>query len=222
MKPYKAVIFDLDGTLLDTLADLAASLNAVLTRHGYGPQPLHAVRRYLGNGAERLCRLALPKSVKEEEFQTIFNEFKAYYKDHCHIATKPYDGILGLLKGLQAQGIKTAIVSNKPDESVRALRDDFFPAVTLAVGQTEGIPRKPSPTMVEKALHDLGIKKDDAVYIGDSEVDLETARRAAMDVILVSWGFRDRAELKALGKAVIVDTREALSAYLLGSVQKSD
>lgn len=150
MKPYKAVIFDLDGTLLDTLADLAASLNAVLTRHGYGPQPLHAVRRYLGNGAERLCRLALPKSVKEEEFQTIFNEFKAYYKDHCHIATKPYDGILGLLKGLQAQGIKTAIVSNKPDESVRALRDDFFPAVTLAVGQTEGIPRKPSPTMVEK------------------------------------------------------------------------
>jgi len=180
------------------------------------------VRRYLGNGAERLCRLALPKSVKEEEFQTIFNEFKAYYKDHCHIATKPYDGILGLLKGLQAQGIKTAIVSNKPDESVRALRDDFFPAVTLAVGQTEGIPRKPSPTMVEKALHDLGIKKDDAVYIGDSEVDFETARRAAMDVILVSWGFRDRAELEALGKAVIVDTREALSAYLLGSVQKSD
>ena len=119
MKPYKAVIFDLDGTLLDTLADLAASLNAVLTRHGYGPQPLHAVRRYLGNGAERLCRLALPKSVKEEEFQTIFNEFKAYYKDHCHIATKPYDGILGLLKA-SAQGIKTAIVSNKPDESVRA------------------------------------------------------------------------------------------------------
>ena len=118
--------------------------------------------------------------------------------------------------------LKTAIVSNKPDQSVRALRDDFFPAVTLAVGQTEGIPRKPSPTMVEKALHDLGIKKDDAVYIGDSEVDFETARRAAMDVILVSWGFRDRAELEALGKAVIVDTREALSAYLLGSVQKSD
>lgn len=222
MKQYKAVIFDLDGTLLDTLADLGLSLNTILTRHGYGPQSLSAVRRYLGNGAERLCRLSLPKNVKDEEFQTLFKEFKAYYKDHCHIATKPYDGIADLLKGLQEQGIKTAIVSNKPDEAVRALRDDFFPAVTLAVGQKEDIPRKPSPLMVEKALHDLGIKKEDAVYIGDSEVDFETARRAAMDVILVSWGFRDRSELEALGKAVIIDTREALSAHLLGSVQKSD
>ena len=211
MEPYKAVIFDLDGTLLDTLADLAASLNAVLTRHGYGPQPLHAVRRYLGNGAERLCRLALPKSVKEEEFQTIFNEFKAYYKDHCHIATKPYDGISGMIDELKKNNIRLAVVSNKPDEFagevVKKYFDDKF---EITYGQRPNHAVKPDPRTVYEVIDYLKVSKEECVYVGDSDVDMLTAKNANVKSIGVAWGFRGEDELINAGANHIIQNPNEL------------
>lgn len=202
-KKYKAVIFDLDGTLLDTLTDLADAVNHVLTCHGYEKRTRAQIRSYLGNGINRLCRLSLPKEISEEKFQQVFADFKEYYTAHCHIATKPYEGIPELLAALRQARYGMAIVSNKNEAAVRALQQDFFPDIAVVIGQNSSLKRKPAPDMVDAALEKLGISRGEAVYVGDSEVDKATADAARMDCILVAWGFRDREVIENLKAAAI-------------------
>ncbi|WP_297861954.1 HAD family hydrolase [uncultured Acidaminococcus sp.] len=208
---YQAVIFDLDGTLLDTLTDLWNAVNAVCKKYGYPPRTRLQVRRALGNGLERLLWLSLPGDVEENRFQAAFQFFRGYYLKHCNEKTRPYEGILELLRQLQLQGIRLAIVSNKAHPAVLELRDRYFPeTMKVAIGESVEVRRKPAPDTVFKALEELGIPKEQAVYVGDSEVDKKTADNAGMDCFLVTWGFRDRDELAALEPAALIDRPEQI------------
>ena len=208
---YQAVIFDLDGTLLDTLTDLWNAVNAACKKYGCAPRTRLQVRRALGNGLERLLRLSLPEDMEENRFQTAFQFFRGYYLKHCDEETRPYEGIPELLRKLQQKGIRLAIVSNKAHPAVRELRDRYFPeTMQVAIGESVEIRRKPAPDTVFKALEELGIPKEQAVYVGDSEVDKKTADNAGMDCFLVTWGFRDRDELAALEPAALIDQPEQI------------
>ena len=208
---YQAVIFDLDGTLLDTLTDLLNAVNAACKKYGCAPRTRLQVRRALGNGLERLLRLSLPEDMEENRFQAAFQFFRGYYLKHCDEETRPYEGIPELLRKLQQKGIRLAIVSNKAHPAVRELRDRYFPeTMQVAIGESVEIRRKPAPDTVFKALEELGIPKEQAVYVGDSEVDKKTADNAGMDCFLVTWGFRDRDELAALEPAALIDRPEQI------------
>lgn len=208
---YQAVIFDLDGTLLDTLTDLWNAVNATCKKYGCAPRTRLQVRRALGNGLERLLRLSLPEDMEENRFQAAFQFFRGYYLKHCDEETRPYEGIPELLRKLQQKGIRLAIVSNKAHPAVRELRDRYFPeTMQVAIGESVEIRRKPAPDTVFKALEELGIPKEQAVYVGDSEVDKKTADNAGMDCFLVTWGFRDRDELAALEPAALIDRPEQI------------
>ena len=197
---YTSVIFDLDGTLLDTLGDLTAAMNRTLTRHGLPERTHRQMRAALGNGARRLMELSVPAGTDGALFETLLAEYNADYAANCRIETAPYPGVDALLRQLHAQGRKLAIVSNKPDEAVRALRADFFAdAVPIAVGETAAIRRKPAPDMLLAAMERLGAGSDKTVFIGDSEVDIATARAAGLPCISVLWGFRDRSLLESAG-----------------------
>ncbi|MEG1918411.1 MAG: HAD family hydrolase, partial [Oscillospiraceae bacterium] len=211
---YDTVLFDLDGTLLDTLTDLTDSLHTVLDSFGYPSHTAAEVRRFLGNGIRRLVALSTPGGEANPQFGEIFAAFSTYYTAHCELATRPYDGVDALLRALGEAGIRRAIVSNKNQAAVTALCQRFFrDTVELAVGQTESLPRKPAPDMAQAALRRLDSRS--AVYVGDSEVDFATAQNAGLPCILVTWGFRDRAELESLGAAAVVSTMAELSALLL-------
>lgn len=207
MTKRKAVIFDLDGTLLDTLEDLAAAVNHILGTYGYPLRTKQQVRKALGNGLERLLRLSVPASIEETRFQQMLGEFKPYYFAHCNEKTGAYPGIPELLGSLQRQGVAMAIVSNKAQPAVTELCRQYFGAyMQVAIGESAGVKRKPAPDTVLKALEILDVAKEDAVYVGDSEVDKATADNVGMDCILVSWGFRDRALLDSLRAWKIVAT----------------
>ena len=206
MKKYKAVIFDLDGTLLNTLDDLADSVNYILKKFGYPQQPKLSIRRFLGNGIKCLMKLSLPSSLDEAAREEAFLAFKEYYTAHCQIKTQAYKGIPELLKTLEAKGYKLAIVSNKNFAAVQALNQTYFSQnVQVAIGEKPGIRKKPAPDTVLAALQILGCTKDETVYVGDSEVDKATADNSGMDCILVSWGFRDKPELMSLKAKYLVD-----------------
>lgn len=212
MKNYEAVLFDLDGTLLDTLADLTEAVNAVLSKFHYPKKTALQVRRVLGNGLEQTLRLSLPPHVTKTQFQEMFLYFRKYYIAHCNVATKPYDGIPELLEGLQRRGIKMAIVSNKTQPAVKELARLYFPdTISTAIGESPLVKRKPAPDTVLAALKELNVDPQEAMYVGDSEVDKETADRAGLDCILVSWGFRDREDLAALNPAFLVDRPEEIA-----------
>lgn len=197
---YTSVLFDLDGTLLDTLGDLTAAMNRTLTRHGLPERTRQQMRAALGNGARRLMELSVPAGTDGALFETLLAEYNADYAAHCRIETAPYPGIDALLRQLHAQGRKLAIVSNKPDEAVRALRTEFFAdTVPIAVGEKQGIRRKPAPDTLLTAMAQLGAERTSTVYIGDSEVDIATARAAGLPCISVLWGFRDRDLLEQAG-----------------------
>ena len=183
------ILFDLDGTLLDTLEDLKDSVNHTLRSLGYPERTLEEVRRFVGNGARRLIDQAVPEGADGEE---AFNLFKPYYDAHCQIKTKPYDGIPEALESLKAK-YPMAIVSNKPDSAVKALCADYFPGM-YALGEAPGCPRKPAPDMVFKAMEAIGVER--CIYVGDSEVDVLTAKNAGMPCLSVLWGFRDREEME--------------------------
>ena len=183
------ILFDLDGTLLDTLEDLKDGVNYALRTLGYPERSLEEVRRFVGNGARRLMELAVPEGTDGEE---AFAVFKPYYDAHCQIKTKPYDGIPEALEYLKEK-YPIAIVSNKPDSAVKALCADYFPGI-YALGEASGCPRKPAPDMVFKAMEAIGV--DTSVYVGDSEVDVLTAKNAGVPCLSVLWGFRDREELE--------------------------
>ena len=186
------ILWDLDGTLLDTLADLADGVNHVLAQFGYPGRSLAEVRRFVGNGAMRLIALAVPAGADPEP---VFEAFHTYYDAHCRIKTRPYDGILEVLEALGKQ-YPMAVVSNKPDSAVKTLCDQYFPGL-YARGESVDCPRKPAPDMVLKAMADIGV--DRCIYVGDSEVDVQTARNAGVPCLSVLWGFRDREEIEKAG-----------------------
>lgn len=211
----RLVIFDLDGTILDTLEDLKESTNAALGAQGYPARTTEEVRNFVGNGIRRLIEQAVPSGTSPEQISITLDAFKAHYKEHCADHTKPYDGIVPLLDRLKRDGILTAVVSNKADFAVQELCREYFPDVfDFVVGEREGIRRKPYPDSVFEVLRTLQVTADEAVYVGDSDVDIETARQAGMDSILVSWGFKGRAFLEAHGAVQIVDTPEEIDGLL--------
>ena len=215
MNKYKAVIFDLDGTLLDTLDDLADAVNHTLGEFNYPQRTKADIRRFLGNGIERLAKQVLPENVTENEFRHVFGVFKEYYTAHCQIKTKAYSGIAELLHSLKAKCYKLAIVSNKNAEAVEALNQTYFAKeVDVAIGQKAGIRKKPAPDTVLMALQALSVDKAEAVYVGDSEVDKATADNTGMDVILVTWGFRDKAELEQLQPNYLVNKPQEILTCL--------
>lgn len=189
------ILFDLDGTLLDTLEDLLDSTNYALRTCGYPERTLPELRRFVGNGAENQIRLSLPEGSSPEDVQKVLAVYKPYYTAHCQIKTKPYDGVLEVLKRL-AQDYAVAVVSNKPDSAVKALCADYFPGI-YALGEAADCPRKPAPDMVYKAMEAIGAER--CVYVGDSEVDVITAKNAGVPCVSVLWGFRDREDMEAVG-----------------------
>lgn len=211
---HKVVLFDMDGTLLDTIMDMADSVNHVLTVHGWPVRTLEEVRNFVGNGAGKLIERAVGGAAAPEELPAIVAEYRAWYQTHSCIKTKPYPGIPEVLAALEKAGVKTAVVSNKPDATTKALAERFFPGM-LAFGQREELPPKPSPALVELALAELGVGLGDAAYVGDSEVDVATARNAGMPLVTVSWGFRGREKLALAGPETIVDDAEGLLRALL-------
>ena len=206
----KAVIFDLDGTLLNTLDDLYLSVNHMLEKFGLPLRSKKEVRNFLGSGVKVLVDKSLPASFdgNREECLSVFKE---YYDKHESDHTAPYDGIKAVLMKLHEKGVKSAIVSNKYDAAVKRLKEDYFGSlVDFAVGEGQGIRIKPAPDGVEKALEALGVKKQESVYAGDSEVDLLTPKNAGMNFIAVSWGFRDRDRLIETGAETIIDKPDEL------------
>ena len=193
------ILFDLDGTLLDTLEDLKGSVNYALEQFGYPKRSLEEIRQFVGNGAAQLMARAVPGG---ENSQPVLNCFRAYYDSHCRIKTGPYNGVMVALEQLR-QEYPVAIVSNKPDSAVKALCADYFPGV-YALGDRAGCPRKPAPDMVYEAMKAIGVAR--CVYVGDSEVDVATAKNAAVPCLSVLWGFRNRQELERAGAAHFCDT----------------
>ena len=218
MGKYKAVLFDLDGTLLDTLDDLTDSVNVILEKYGFPRQEREGVRRYLGNGSERLMRAVLPKNINEADFAKYLEEYKAYYEGHKEEKTGPYPGIPELLWELHRRGLKIGVVSNKFDLAVKGLCEKYFSScIDGAVGEMEsaGIRRKPAPDMVFAAEEWLGVAIEDCLYVGDSEVDILTAENAGMDCISVCWGFRDEGELRKAGAKRLACTAAELEKIIL-------
>ncbi|MBR5409660.1 MAG: HAD-IA family hydrolase [Clostridia bacterium] len=203
----KAVIFDMDGTVLDTLSDLRTATNVALRKNGLPERGLDEVRRFVGNGILRLVEQAVPAGTPAGTVQNVFDDLNAYYRDHCADETKAYPGIKVMLRALRTAGLRTAVVSNKPDYGVQALVEQYFKGLfDFAVGVTPGVNRKPAPDMVNAALAALGASPETAVYVGDSEVDIATANNAGLPCICVSWGFRDPAVQRAHGATLFANT----------------
>ncbi len=205
MKKPSTILFDLDGTLLNTIEDLTDSTNVILARHQMPGYTVPEIQGFVGNGIRRLIECAVPGGTEHPQFEQIFDEFQAYYTDHCELKTAPYPGIPELLSELKARSMPMAIITNKNQAAVDALRVRFFSQVPMAFGDRPGIPRKPAPDGCFEALNALNASADDAIYVGDSEVDAETARRAGLSFVLCSWGFRTRAQLEALEPLAILD-----------------
>ena len=210
---YQALIFDLDGTLLDTLDDLADGVNAVLAANGYPTKTRDEVCRAVGDGLKKLIERVLPDGGNDPAFDRILAEFKAYYSAHCEDKTAPYAGIMELLGKLQSAGVKMAIVSNKADPAVKKLSQVWFAnVIDVAIGENEaaGIRKKPAPDTIDLALRQLGVSRENAAYVGDSEVDVQTASNSGMPCLTVTWGFRDRDYLIERGATQLFDTPDAL------------
>ena len=191
-----AILWDLDGTLLDTLEDLTDSTNAAMEYFGFPRRTKEEVRCFVGNGAKRLLVQAAPEGLADEKVEGILSWFQHYYADHCQIKTRPYEGVLEALEQLKALGYPMAVVSNKPDRAVKPLAAEYFPGL-YARGEGADCPRKPAPDMVRKAMDALEVKK--CIYVGDSEVDVLTANNAGIPCLSVLWGFRDREDLVRAG-----------------------
>ena len=212
---YQLAIFDLDGTLLNTLEDLADSTNYIMRQFGYPERTLAEVRSFVGNGIWKLLERSAPKGTSSEEIDRMFELFKEHYGAHCADKTKPYDGVMELLASLKKKGVRLAVVSNKADYAVKALCEQYFPGYfDEAVGERIGIARKPAPDTVHEVLKNLQMEKAQAVYIGDSEVDVQTARNAEMDCIAVDWGFRDKEVLEEAGAETSVSTPAELFEHM--------
>ena len=211
---YKYVIWDLDGTLLNTIEDLHASVNYALERYGQPIKTLKETTRNVGNGIRLLISRSLEGGEENPVIEEVFSAFKSHYAENCLNLTRPYDKIPELFQALKASGVKMAVVSNKIDFAVKDLRDRFFPWLDVAMGEQAGIARKPDPAMVYLAMEELGATAAETVFIGDSEVDVVTAQNAGLDCIAVLWGFREREELEAVGGKTFAENADELAALL--------
>lgn len=211
----KSPIFDLDGTLLNTLADLRISTNAALAQHGMPPRSEEEIRQFVGNGVAMLIQRAVPDGTSAEETDKVLDTFQQHYLKHSLDTTHPYDGILPMLAECRRRGLPTAIVSNKLDAAVQRLATHFFPGlVATAVGEQPSVRRKPAPDMLFEALRRLHLTPDEAVYVGDSETDILTARNAGLPCISVTWGFRTHDLLTQAGATVLIDRPDQLFQHL--------
>ncbi len=209
MHKYKTYIFDLDGTLLSTLADLAASTNYALRTHHMPERSLDEVRRFVGNGVKKLMERAIPDGLKNPLFEETFATFRQHYMQHNLDTTQPYPGIMQLLEQLKAEGKNIAVVSNKFYAATRELCRHFFgDLVPVAIGEREDIRKKPAPDTVIEALRELGVDKEGAVYIGDSDVDIMTAKNSGIPCVSVLWGFRDKEFLLEHGATTLISQPE--------------
>lgn len=213
---YDIAIFDLDGTILDTLEDLKNSTNFALSKHGFQAHNLEEIRKFVGNGMQKLIERAVPKDCSAEEQKKVLEDFNAHYAVHCKETTKPYDGIIGTIKELKKIGIKCAVVSNKSDYAVQPLCKYYFNGIfDIAVGIKEGIRTKPNPDAVLAIIRQFGGHKERVVYVGDSEVDVQTAKNAEVDCISVLWGFRDKKTLISIGASNFAKDARELLAYFV-------
>ncbi len=215
---YKIAVFDMDGTILNTLEDLKDSLNFALSKFGFNNRTLDEVRSFVGNGIPKLIERALPCGVDDATKNAVYEIFTERYKVHCKDKTCMYDGINEALDKLKSSGIKTCVVSNKDDYAVKELSELYFGArFDFSLGRLDGVPKKPAPDMVLTALKHFGTDKNEAVYIGDSDVDKMTAENSGLDFIGVSWGFKGYDFLKQLGVKTVVNTAEELVEIILGN-----
>lgn len=212
---YKALIFDLDGTLLDTLDDLTAAVNYALTAFGLPTRTRAEVQSFVGNGVRVLMSLSVPQGLQHPQFEDIFKVFTSYYESHTQVYTRPYDGIFSMLTWCQEQGYLLGIVSNKLDGPVKDLAEFYFKGIfQVAIGESPHIRRKPAPDALLEALRLLSIEPQEALFIGDSEVDIETARNAHVECLSVTWGFRELAVLKTHGATAWIDRPEQIKNKL--------
>ena len=212
---YRLVIFDMDGTVLDTLEDIAACLNYALGECGFPPRSISEVRGFVGNGIRMLIERGASPYATQSNIDRLYELFKERYATHSCDKTKPYDGIAEVITQLRASGCMTAIVSNKADFAVQKLCKRYFDGLfDIAVGEREGISRKPEPDSVNMVMAELSVSAADCVYIGDSDVDIETAKNAGIDCVSVTWGFRERDFLIASGAKMIAEKPSELPAML--------
>ena len=215
----KLAIFDLDGTLLDTIADLAAATNFALAHYGLPTHKEEEYKFFVGNGINKMFERALPEDKRNEEYITkLRSQFVPYYDVHNSDLSRPYPGMVELLKELQRNNIAIGVASNKYQEAAVKLVLQFFPGIDFALilGQREGVPSKPDPTIAYEIIEHTGIAKEDTVYIGDSCVDMQTGKNAGITTVGVSWGFRPKTELESYNPDFIADDTDELRKYLLG------
>ncbi|MFV0465814.1 MAG: HAD family hydrolase [Lachnospiraceae bacterium] len=218
IKKYKAVIFDLDGTLLDTLEDLKNSVNAALRKCGFQERSLEEIRSFVGNGIGKLIARSLDQGAENPKFDEVFEAFKVDYEKNCRILTKPYEGIRDMLVNLQERGYNVAIVSNKADFGVQELNQFFFRDFQFpAYGENETQKRKPAPDMLLNVMENFGATVENTVYVGDSEVDIQTASNAGVDCISVLWGFRGKEFLQEAGGTVFASSPAELLMLIEGT-----
>lgn len=214
---YKAVVFDLDGTLLYTLEDLMDSVNHALASHGLPMQTLEQINSHVGNGVRRLVEQSVPGGENYRNFEPLFECFKRHYSLNCCNKTRPYDGITGVLEKLRSEGAKTAVITNKFQSAADEVCGRYFKGlITRVFGEMPGIPRKPAPDMVFKALEALETPVEQAVMFGDSETDERTAQNAGIAHFAVLWGFRSRAQLEAVGAVNFLEKPEDIAGAVLG------
>lgn len=210
-----AVIFDLDGTLLNTLGDLRAATNHALEVRGLPPHSMEEIRQFIGNGIRLLICRAMPEGTPETEIDAALDDFKAYYAAHIHDRTVPYDGIPQLLTALRKRGIKVAVLSNKIDSASQQLIEYFFPGKTDVVfGEHVGVPRKPDPTSCRMVMQQLGVQPEQVLYVGDSGTDMQTAKNAGLYAVGVTWGFRSKEVLLEYGADILVHRPEQILQIL--------
>lgn len=214
-KKYNTVVFDLDGTLLNTLEDLADATNYALQQFGMPVRTMDEIRRFVGNGVRTLMVRAVPEGDSNPQFEEVFNCFKTYYGEHCNDKTRAYEGIMELLQELKDKGYAVAIVSNKIDFAVKELQKRYFDdLIPVAIGERDGVSRKPAPDTVITALQELGKTKEEAVYVGDSDVDIMTAKNVGIPCISVEWGFRDREFLQEHGAEYLIKKPAEIWQYI--------
>ena len=210
-----AVIFDLDGTLLNTLGDLRAATNHALEVRGLPPHSMEEIRQFIGNGIRLLICRAMPEGTPEAEIDAALDDFKAYYAAHIHDRTVPYDGIPQLLTALRKRGIQVAVLSNKIDSASQELIEYFFPGKTDVVFcEHVGVPRKPDPTSCRMVMQQLGVQPEQVLYVGDSGTDMQTAKNAGLYAVGVTWGFRSKEVLLEYGADVLVHRPEQILQIL--------
>lgn len=209
------VIFDLDGTLLNTLEDLKNAVNYALMEYGYSEKTTNEVRLAVGNGVAKLIERVLPQGTSNPDYEACLNTFRVYYSEHLKDNTAPYPEVIELLETLKSHRYRTGIVSNKFDAAVKQLKEEYFSdLIEVAIGESADVRKKPAPDCVYKAMEELHCKKTTAVYVGDSDVDVATSHNAGLRCVGVTWGFRDRAVLEQAGADVIIDTPMELFSVL--------